>query len=63
MKALVIIPCYNEEKSIVNTVKKIEDTKTKDIPADTIYFKNSLYFFIRSNIFSIINYLFSFLVF
>ena len=36
MKALVIIPCYNEEKSIVNTVKKIEDTKIKGVTLDYI---------------------------
>ena len=27
MKVLVIIPCYNEEKNILNTVKKIKKTK------------------------------------
>lgn len=36
MKALVIIPCYNEEKNIVKTVEQIKNTKLKEIDLDYI---------------------------
>ena len=36
MKALVIIPCYNEEKNIVKTVEQIKNTKLKNITLDYI---------------------------
>ena len=36
MKVLMIIPAYNEEKSILNTVKMIEKTKLKNNTLDYI---------------------------
>lgn len=36
MKVLMIIPAYNEEKSIVKTIKMLEKNKTKDYTLDYI---------------------------